>query len=106
MGNPNSGKGRASKLEAFMNYQNHKQKKQISENLVEQNECKEQNDICKFPEITENKQLAAQEFDQPTMKDFTDVIEDSNILHDKDLSLQLLFLMNYFIKMKMSTDCE
>ena len=100
MGNPNSGKGKASKLEELMNYQKHKKPKRKSEESVEENEYQTEITCCKLPEITENNQEICEEADKPTMQDFIDVIEDSKILHNRDLSLQLLFLMNYFIKMK------
>ena len=98
MGNPNSVKGTASKLEALMNYQKQRKPKEKSEDQEE-----EEN---KLHETTENDQEISQELDQPTMKDFIDIIEDSNILQDKDLSLQLWFLLNYFIKTKMNRNNE
>ena len=106
MGNPNSGKGRASKFEDLMNYQKHKKPKRKSEESVEENEYQTEIPCCKLPEITENNQEISEELDQPIMQDFIDVIDHSQILHNKDLSLQLLFLMNYFIKTKMQNNVE
>ena len=48
----------------------------------------------------------SEELDEPNLQDFIDVIEDSNILQDKDLSVQLLFLIEYFLKMRMNTNNE
>ena len=104
MGNPNSGKGKASKLEDLMNYPKNKKTKRKNEEPVEENEYEAENQLCNLPDIEENNQEISQILSQPKIKDFIDVIKDSNILLDKDLSLQLLFLMNYFIKMKMNTN--
>ena len=48
----------------------------------------------------------SEELDDPSLQDFIDVIEDSDVLQDKDLSLQLLFIMQYFLKMRMNTNNE
>ena len=107
MGNPNSGKGAASRLEDLMNYPKNKKPKRKCESPVEKN-CETENTICKIPDIAENKQEMpeSEELDEPSLQDFIDVIEDSDILQDKDLSLQLLFLIEYFLKMRMNTNNE
>merc|ERR1739838_79224 len=69
MGNPNSGKGKASKLEDLMNYQKHKKPKRKSEESVEENEYQTEITSCKLPEITENNQEICEEADKPTMQD-------------------------------------
>ena len=38
--------------------------------------------------------------DPPSLKDFIDIIKDNEVLEDKEMSKQLLFMMNYFITMK------
>ena len=100
MGNPNNVKGNASKLEALMNYQKPKKPRNQKSDLLEENESLLENTSCKLPDITENIQDIPPAMDQPTMQYFIDVIGESNILEDKELSLQLLFLINYFIQMK------
>ena len=40
----------------------------------------------------------------PTIQDLIDVIEDGNILQNKELSAQLLFLINCFVKMNCKTN--
>ena len=109
MGNPNSGKGAASRLEDLMKYQKSKKPKRKCESHVKKH-CETENTFCKLPDITENKQEVphSEEFklDEANLQDFIDVIEDSDILQDKDLSLQLLFLIEYFLKMRMNTNNE
>ena len=107
MGNPNSGKGAASRLEDLMNYQKNKKPKIKCESPIEKH-CETENTFCKLPDITANKQEMpeSEELDDPSLQDFIDVIEDSDVLQDKDLSLQLLFLMQYFLKMRMNTNNE
>eukprot|EP00092_Neocalanus_flemingeri_P002571 GFUD01002753.1.p1 GENE.GFUD01002753.1~~GFUD01002753.1.p1 ORF type:complete len:217 (-),score=49.05 GFUD01002753.1:29-679(-) len=109
MGNPNSVKGKASKLEALMNYSALKKSEQKSGNLGEESESQTGNCCCKLPDIsknTENNQETSQELAQPTLQDFMDNIEDSKILHNKELSSQLYFWMSYFIKMKMQNNID
>jgi len=106
MGNPNSGKGAASRAEDLMNYHKNKKQKRKPENLKEEHFEKE-NTFCKLPDIVQNKEEEV--FDDskhPIMQDFIDVLEQSEILQDKDLSAQLLFLINYFIQMKMNSSQE
>ena len=109
MGNPNSGKGKASMYEDLMHYQKTKKPKWKTEYLIEENIEREEI-FCKLPDITEIEQdedtNIDQELDMPKMQDFIDVIEESEILNDKDLSVELLFLMNYFIKMRNNTNGE
>ena len=109
MGNPNSGKGKASRAEDLMQHQRNKKPKRKTENIEEEN-FERENTFCKLPDISENNQELVQDFDleidQPKMQDFIDVIENSDILEDKDLSAELLFLMNYFITMKKNKNIE
>ena len=37
---------------------------------------------------------------QPSLQDFTELLEGSGVLEDKELSQQLLFLINFFINKK------
>ena len=80
MGNPNSGKGAASRLEDLMNYQKSRKPKRKYESPVEKH-CETENIFCKLPDITENKQEMpeSKELDEPSLQDFIDVIEDSDI---------------------------
>ena len=107
MGNPNSGKGAASRLEDLMKYQKSKKPKRKCESPIEKH-CETENTFWKLPDITENKQEMpeSEELDDPSLQDFIDVIEDSDVLQDRDLSLQLLFIMQYFLKMRMNTNNE
>ena len=90
-----------------MNYQKNKKPKRKCESPVEKH-CETENTFCKLPDITENKQETpeSEEMNVQSLQDFVDVIEDSDVLQDKDLSLQLLFLIQYFLKMRMNTDNE
>ena len=105
MGNPNSGKGAASRAEDLMNYHKTKKHKRQPENQKEEN-FEDENTFCTLPNIVENKEEVTEDFDHPIMQDFIDAIEESEILLDKDLSTQLLFLINYFIKMRTNSNLE
>ena len=104
MANPNSGKGIASKYEDLMNVELKKKRfrKKIEDNT--------ENCLAnKLPAIVEEDKSCRHELvngDKPQLKDFTDILVDSGILKDKDLSSQLLVLMQYFVQMKMNTECE
>merc|ERR1711892_361304 len=59
MGNPNSGKGKASRAEDLMQHQRNKKPKGITENIEEEN-FKRENTFCKLPDISENNQELVQ----------------------------------------------
>ena len=100
MGNPNNVKGTASKLEALMNSQKQRKPERKGEDLIEQIK-----DEAPFSTLEdEDHKETAQDFNQPTIQDFTEVIEDSNILQNRELSIQLLFLINCFVNMNCKTN--
>jgi len=89
-----------------MSYHKNKKQKRKPENPREEHFEKE-NTFCKLPDIVKNKEEEVSENSKhPIMQDFIDVIEQSEILQDKDLSAQLLFLINYFIQMKINSSQE
>ena len=47
-----------------------------------------------------------QDLNQPTMQDFIEIIEDSDILQNNELSEQLLFLINCFVNMNCKTNSK
>jgi hypothetical protein len=104
MGNPNNVKGTASKLEALMNYQKQRKPERKRENLIEQ--IKDESPFSTLQGKEEDQKDTVQDLHQPTMQDFIEVIEDSNILQNKELSIQLLFLINCFVNMNCKTNSE
>ena len=101
--NPNKVKGVASKLESLVNYPEHKlgkhrKKDENTQVTPDQISC-----ICCQEETMEEEEVAVDLFlgnDEPTLKDFIDFITNNEVLEDKELSKELLFLMNYFVTMK------
>ena len=87
-------KGKASKLEALVNYPKHKQM-----NYQENYKC------CCIDDDTQ-KDGKLETTINPSIEDFISILEDSQVLEDKSLSLQLLLLVHVFIRMKVDKDSE
>ena len=98
MSNPNKVKGVASKLESLVSYPELKKRK------VRKKEAEipdsDENNSCNCQMEDTNCLVKDLQSDIPTLQDFLDVIHDNDVLQDSEMSKQLLFLMNYFIKMK------
>ena len=99
MGNPNNVKGTASKLEAMMKNQNKRKPGRIEQ-------IKDEDSFCTLQGKEEDQKDTVQDLHEPTVQDFIEVIEDSNILQNKDLSVQLLFLINCFVQMNCKTNSK
>ena len=104
MGNPNNVKGTASKLEALMNSQKQRKPERKGEDLREQ--IKDEAPFCTLQGKEEDQKDTVQDLHQPTMQDFVEAIEDSNILQNKGLSIQLLFLINCFVNMNCKSNSK
>ena len=89
MANPNTTKGKASKLEALMKYPENNKDKHKIDNKCDTNYCEAKDNICKLPEITDNNIELFQEVDdKPKMQDFINLIEDSKIIDNKEQRTQ------------------
>ena len=102
--NPNKVKGVASKLESLVTYPNQKRqkviKKEVNTEIIEHTSgcnCFEE-ETCEDGSV--NVILPS---DTPTLGDFIDVIKENKVLEDNEMSKQLFFLMNYFIRVKTKT---
>ena len=104
MGNPNNVKGTASKLEAMMKNQNQRKPGRKEEEFIEQ--IKDEDSFCTLQGKEEDQKDTVQDLHQPTMQDYIEVIEDSNILQNRELSIQLLFLINCFVNMNCKTNSK
>ena len=102
MGNPNNVKGKASTLEALMKNQNERKPERKDEELIEQ--TKYEAPFCTLLGKDEDHKETAQDLHQPNMQDFIKVIEDSNLLQNKELSIHLLFLINCFVNINCKTN--
>eukprot|EP00092_Neocalanus_flemingeri_P055246 GFUD01065206.1.p2 GENE.GFUD01065206.1~~GFUD01065206.1.p2 ORF type:complete len:107 (+),score=34.41 GFUD01065206.1:3-323(+) len=92
--NPNKVKGVASKMESLVKYpEQRKVKIRRKDEIAKVNEetvsCKNYED-----------ETCMEDEDAVDLKDFIDVITENNVVEDKELSTQLIFLMNSFIQMK------
>ena len=104
MGNPNNVKGTASKQEAMVKNQKQREPGRKGEQLME--ELKDEATSCTLQGKDEDHKETPLDLNKPTMQDFIDVIEDGNILQNKELSVQLLFLINYFVNMNCKTNSK
>ena len=104
MGNPNNVKGTASKLEALMNSQKQRKPERKGEDLIKQ--IKDEAPFSTLQGKDGDHKETAQDLNQPTINDFIEVIEESNILQNKELSVQLLFLVNCFVNMNCKTNSK
>jgi len=101
MSNPNSARGVASKLEDLMNCQTNKvtkrKKVEVADNIITEKESKH----CKLPDITDKIHDTPSRIEEdPTIEDFIELIEKSEILQEKELSRHLLLVIEYFIKLQ------
>jgi len=97
MTNPNKVKGVATKLESLVSYP--KQKKRKVRAKQSEMEDSDETLSCNCHGGGSCSVMELQN-DTPTLQDFTDIICENEVLEDSEMSKQLLFLMNYFIKMK------
>eukprot|EP00090_Calanus_glacialis_P046644 TRINITY_DN9258_c0_g1_i1.p1 TRINITY_DN9258_c0_g1~~TRINITY_DN9258_c0_g1_i1.p1 ORF type:complete len:222 (+),score=46.38 TRINITY_DN9258_c0_g1_i1:40-705(+) len=102
--NPNKVKGVASKLESLVTYPNQKRqkviKKEVNTEIIEDTSACNCFEEETYEDGSVNVILAS---DTPTLGDFIDVIKENKVLEDNEMSKQLFFLMNYFIRVKTKT---
>jgi len=97
MTNPNKVKGVATKLESLVSYPKLKKRKV----RTKQTEIEDSDDALSCNCYGGEGCLVMElQNDTPTLQDFMDIICDNEVLEDNEMSKQLLFLMNYFIKAK------
>ena len=95
--NLNKVKGNASKLEALVDYPKHKQ-------VTEENGDNDDQECC--CNLEDQSDANGDSAMKPSIEDFINIIEDSQVLQDKNLSLQLLLLIHVFIRIKLDKDSE
>jgi recombination DNA repair RAD52 pathway protein len=94
MKNPNKTRGNASRQEALVNYPQEKKRKYVKESLKSTNASKE----------ADSKMVNTSEENKPMLSNILDAIKDNQISQDKELSSQLLHLMDYLIESKLKSN--